>query len=114
MAGHPQPVLAGRIDVVAIDPSAPFKEAIREQLPNALVSVDGFHLVQLANLMVTRVRHRLIREREDRRGRKIDPAWANHKLLLRGYDTLSPRAKARLEAVFAADDPTNELSAAWG
>ena len=103
-----------RIQVVAIDPSAAFKKAIREQLPNALVSVDGFHLVQLANLMVTRVRQRLIRDREDRRGRKIDPAWANRTLLLRGYDTLSPRAKARLEAVFASDDPTHELSAAWG
>jgi transposase len=103
-----------RIEVVAIDPSAPFKKAIREQLPNALVSVDGFHLVQLANLMVTRVRQRLIRDREDRRGRKMDPAWANRRLLLRGYDTLSPQARARLEAVFATDDPTDELSAAWG
>jgi transposase len=63
-----------RIEVVAIDLSAPFKKAIREQLPNALVSVDGFHLIQLANLMVTRVRQRLIRQREGRRGRKIDPA----------------------------------------
>jgi transposase len=103
-----------RIEVVAIDPSAPFKKAIREQLPNALVSVDGFHLVQLANLMVTRVRQRLIRDREDRRGRKIDPAWANRRLLLRGYDILSSQARARLEAVFATDDPTDELSAAWG
>jgi transposase len=103
-----------RIEVVAIDPSAPFKKAIREQLPNALVSVDGFHLVQLANLMLTRVRQRLIRDREDRRGRKIDPAWANRRLLLRGYDTLSPQARARLEAVLATDDPTDELSAAWG
>jgi transposase len=103
-----------RIEVVAIDPSAPFKKAIREQLPNALVSVDGFHLVQLANLMVTRVRQRLIRDREDRRGRKIDPAWANRRLLLRGYNTLSAQARARLEAVFATDDPTDELSAAWG
>ena len=66
-----------RIEVVAIDPSAAFKKAITEQLPNAQISVDPFHLVQLANLMVTRVRQRLIREREQRRGRKVDPAWAN-------------------------------------
>ena len=103
-----------RIEVVAIDPSAAFKKAITGALPNAAISVDPFHLVQLANLMVTRVRQRLIREREQRRGRKIDPAWANRRLLLRGYDTLSPRAKARLDAVFASDDPTDELSAAWG
>jgi transposase len=103
-----------RIEVVAIDPSAAFKKAITEQLPNAQISVDPFHLVQLANLMVTRVRQRLIREREQRRGRKVDPAWANRRLLLRSYDTLSPRAKARLDAVFDSDDPTDELSAAWG
>jgi transposase len=103
-----------RIEVVAIDPSAAFKKAITAALPNAAISVDPFHLVQLANLMVTRVRQRLIREREHRRGRKIDPAWANRRLLLRGYDTLSPRAKARLDAVFDSDDPTDELSAAWG
>jgi transposase len=99
------PAWRNRIQIVAIDPSAPFKKAITAALPNALVSVDAFHLVQLANLMVSRVRQRLIREREHRRGRKVDPAWANRRLLLRGYDTLSARAKARLEAVFASDDP---------
>jgi transposase len=103
-----------RIEVVAIDPSAAFKKAITKQLPNTKISVDPFHLVQLANLMVTRVRQRLIREREQRRGRQVDPAWANRRLLLRSYDTLSPRAKARLDAVFDNDDPTDELSAAWG
>jgi hypothetical protein len=35
-------------------------------------------------------------------------------LLLRGSDTLSDRGKARLQAVFDLDDPTDELSAAWG
>jgi transposase len=103
-----------RIEVVAIDPSAAFKRAITEQLPNAKISVDPFHLVQLANLMVTRVRQRLVREREQRRGRKIDPAWAHRTLLLRGYDTLSKRGRDRLAWVFATDDPTDELSAAWG
>jgi transposase len=103
-----------RVEVVAIDPSAAFRKAITEQLPNAAVSVDGFHLVQLGNLMVTRVRQRLVRDREQRRGRLVDPAWANRTLLLRGYDTLSERGRARLDWVFATDDPTDELSAAWG
>ena len=49
-----------RIEVVAIDPSAAFRKAITEQLPDAQVSVDAFHLVQLAKLMVTRVRQRLV------------------------------------------------------
>ena len=103
-----------RIRVVAIDPSAAFKRAITQQLPNAQISVDPFHLVQLANLMLTRVRQRLVREREQRRGRNVDPAWAHRTLLLRGYNTLSMKGRDRLAWVFAVDDPTDELSAAWG
>jgi transposase len=56
----------------------------------------------------------LVRDREQRRGRKVDPAWAHRMLLLRGYDTLSARGRARLQMVFDHDDPTDELSAAWG
>src|SRR5215207_6669115 len=41
------PAWRNRIDVVAIDPSAAFKRAITEQLPNAKISVDPFHLVQV-------------------------------------------------------------------
>jgi transposase len=108
------PAWRARIQVVAIDPSAASKKAVTEQLPKAKIGVDPFHLVQLANLMVTRVRQRLVRECEQRRGRKLDPAWAHRTLLLRGYDTLSARARTRLDAVFTRDDPTDELSAAWG
>ena len=68
----------------------------------------------LGNQCVTRVRQRLAHEVHQRRGRKVDPAWAHRMLLLRGYDTLSPRGRARLEQVLAADDPTGELGAAWG
>jgi hypothetical protein len=91
-----------------------FRKAVVDALPHAKVSVDGFHLVQLANLMVTRVRQRLVRDRQQRRGRLVDPAWVNRRLLLRGYSTLSAPARARLDLVFATDDPTQEFAAAWG
>ena len=103
-----------RIQIVAIDPSAAFRKAITTSLPRAKIAVDPFHLVQLANLCLTRVRQRLVQEHHQRRGRKVDPAWAHRTLLLRGYDTLSARARHRLEEVFASDDPTGELGAAWG
>lgn len=102
------------VEVVAIDPSAAFRRALREQLPRAAVSVDAFHLVKLANDMLTQVRQRVTRDAKGRRGRGIDPAWTNRRLLLRAGDTLSPRALARLRATFAADDPTEEIGAAWG
>ncbi|MGV8967486.1 MAG: ISL3 family transposase, partial [Cellulomonas sp.] len=77
-------------------------------------SVDAFHLIQLSNQCLTAVRQRLVRDHKGRRGRLVDPAWANRRLLLRGADTLSPGGWARLEKVFRTDDPTDELGAAWG
>lgn len=39
----------GAVQVVAIDPSAPYAAAIRRELPAATVVVDHFHLIMLAN-----------------------------------------------------------------
>lgn len=102
-----------RVEVVAIDPSAAFRKAIATHLPTAAVSVDAFHLVQLANQALTAVRQRRARQVHDRRGRACDPAWANRRLLLRAANTLSARAWARLEHVFAVDDPSGQLEWAW-
>ena len=102
------------IEVVAIDPSAAFRKALREQLPRAAVSVDPFHLVKLANDMLTAVRQRVSRDLKGRRGGGGDASWANRRLLLRGADSLSERGWARLNRVFHHDDPTGELGAAWG
>src|SRR3954447_10058864 len=108
------PAWRDAVQVVAIDPSAAFRKALREQLPHAAVSVDPFHLVKLANDMLTHVRQRVVRDRKGRRGRGADPAWTNRRLLLRAGNTLSPRALARLKSTLQADDPTDEIGAAWG
>lgn len=108
------PAWREQVQVVAIDPSAAFRKALTEHLPDAAISVDAFHLVALANDMVTKVRQRTVRDRYGRRGTATDPAWANRRLLLRGADTLSPAGWARLERVLRTDDPTDELGAAWG
>jgi len=103
-----------QVKVVAIDPSAAFRSAILRALPDAQITVDRFHLVKLANDMVTHVRRRVSWDLNDRRGRKIDAPWANRLLLLRGYDTLSEKGRARLDRVLNHDDPTDEIGAAWG
>lgn len=103
-----------RVEVVAIDPSASFRSAVRRWLPKARVAVDHFHLVKLGNDMLTRLRRRVSWERHERRGRKADPAWAHRLLLLRGYNTLSAAGRAKLEEVLRSDDPTDEIGAAWG
>ncbi|WP_253907881.1 transposase [Arthrobacter sp. H20] len=43
----------------------------------------------------------------------MDPVWANRRLLLKGQERLSDRARNRLEVVFAVDDPTGRLQGAW-
>lgn len=71
------------VQVVAIDPSAAFHKALRMWLPRAAVSVDHFHIIMLANQALTDARQRLTQETN------------------------------RLETVFAVDDPTGKLEAAW-
>ncbi|MCA1693631.1 MAG: ISL3 family transposase [Actinobacteria bacterium] len=108
------PAWRAAVEVVAIDPSAAFRRALREQLPHAAISVDAFHLVKLANDMLTQVRQRVTREAKGRRGRLEDLAWVNRRLLLRAGNSLSPRALAQLKATLRTDDPTDEIGAAWG
>jgi transposase len=103
-----------RVEVVAMDPSATYRSAITKALPGAAISVDHWHLVRLANLMVTSVRQRVAREWLGRRGRATDGAWAHRMLLLRAANTLTSGAWVRLDQVFTHDDPTGELGAAWG
>ena len=98
---------------VAIDPAAVYAKAVRTVrpdgtllLPNARLVVDHFHLVKLANDCVTKVRRRTIWEQKGRRGRKIDPAWANRRRLLTGQQRLRPKAFA---AMWNSTDTEDQL-----
>ena len=55
------------IEVVVIDTSAPYASGVRAAVPDAKIAVDKWHLVALANTMVTEVRQRVTRERYGRR-----------------------------------------------
>lgn len=101
------------VQVVAIDPSAAFRKALRMWLPRSAVSVDHFHLVSLGNQAMTEARQNLSQQVKSRRGRGVDKAWAHRMLLLRAGDTLTGNAAHRLAEVFAADDPTGKLEAVW-
>jgi hypothetical protein len=101
------------VQVVAIEPSAAFRKALRMWLPRTAVAVDHFHLISLANQAMTGTRQNLSQQVKGRGGRAIDKASAHRMLLLRGGDNLICRAAHRLEEVFAADDPTAILRAVW-
>jgi transposase len=103
-----------KIEIVVIDPSAPYASGIRAALPTALIAVDGWHLVALANQMVTEVRQRVTREQLGRRGTVADAVWVNRRLLLTGADHLSVKQWARLGRMLDDHDLTREIGAAWG
>ena len=102
-----------QVRFVAIDPCAVYRSAVQRALPHAVIVVDHFHLVRLANQAVTRVRQRVTREHLGRRGMAKDPAWANRRRLLRGRERLSDRAFTRMWDQITAHEPTGQLLAAW-
>lgn len=88
--------------------------SFRVALLDAKIAVDKWHLMALANTVVTEVRQRVSRERYGRRGTTKERVWVNRHLLLTGYEHLSLKQRARLMATLAGEDPTNEICAAWG
>jgi transposase len=93
------PAFRDAIQIVVIDPSAPYASGILAALPKALIAVDKWHLVALANQMVTEVRQRVTRDLLGRRG-----TVADH---------LSAKQWTRLHATLDRCDPTKEIGAAW-
>jgi transposase len=102
-----------QVTYVAIDPCAVYRSAVTRALPHAVIVVDHFHLVRLANQAVTRVRQRVTRQSLGRRGIARDPAWANRRRLLRGRERLSDQAYARMWEEILAQETTGQLLATW-
>ena len=109
------PYFRESVTYVAIDPAAAYASAIRTPglLPNATVVVDHFHLVKLANDALTKVRRRVTWELRDRRGRKLDPEWANRRRLLTGRERLSQKSFAKMWNRICAEDPSAQILSAW-
>lgn len=100
-----------RVQYVAIDMSSEFRKAVRETLPKAKVSVDHFHVIQRANLMITQVRRRRSHEVFERRGRAADPTYEYRKLLTCNLENLSLKQVERLKLTLESDP---ELGVIYG
>jgi len=99
---------------VSIDLSASYLLAVTNALPHAVVVADRFHLVALANTMLTQVRQNATRQARGRRGRKNDPEWAGRRKLLTAHERLSPQAFTKLwNALVDAGDPGIEILLAY-
>ena len=103
------------VEFVTIDPAAVYAAAIRTPglLPNATIVVDHFHLVKLGNDALTKVRRRVTWDLRDRRGRKMDPEWANRRRLLRGRERLSGKSFAKMWNAIIDEDDTGQILSAW-
>ena len=109
------PAFREAIRFVAIDPAAVYAKAVATSglLPNARLVVDHFHIVKLANDAVTKVRRGVIWEQKGRRGRKIDPAWANRRRLLSARERLSDKAFTTVWNSLIDSDPSAQILTAW-
>ncbi|QYC38783.1 Transposase [Nonomuraea coxensis DSM 45129] len=82
---------------VAIDMCQTFRCAVRAALPHAIIVVDHFHLVQLANGKLADLRRRLTWKMRDRRGRTGDPEYDHRRLLRSNREDLTDEQIAILE-----------------
>ena len=79
------PAFRAAVQVVALDPSAPYAAAVRAALPHRRTRGSPSITSTWSsspNDAVTRVRRRVTLEVHGRCGRKSDPAWANRRRLL--------------------------------
>ena len=92
-----------RVQFVAMDMSSEFRKAVRDTVPKAKISVDHFHVIARANLMITHVRRRRSHEVFERRGRATDPAYKYRKLLTCNLENLSITQVERLKLILESD-----------
>ena len=100
------------IEAVVIDPYAGYRAAVREQAPRATRIADRFHIERLAGQALSDVRCRRQQEITGHRGRRRGPLYAVRHDLLRARQSLTDRARERLDAAFRADW-WDELECAW-
>ena len=101
-----------RVEVVAMDGFSGFKTATTEELPDATVVMDPFHVVRLAGDALDRCRRRVQQVLHGHRGRASDPLYRARQTLYTGASLLNPKQQARLDALFTGDDHV-EVEATW-
>ncbi|MBP2366804.1 transposase [Pseudonocardia parietis] len=92
------------VRVVAMDGFGGYKNAATDAVPDAVTVMDPFHLVALAGHKLDLCRQRVQQDTLGHRGRTGDPLYRARRILRTRLGLLTDKQRARLEAVFAADD----------
>ena len=103
----------GRVKVATLDPFHGYKNAIDDQLDDAVAVLDAFHIVKLGGQAVDEVRRRVQQTIHGHRGRKDDPLYGIRNLLRSADERLTDRQQARLEKAIDADERHVEVLVAW-
>lgn len=106
------PAWRHKVGAVAIDPHRGYLAGLVTRLPDAIVTIDCFHGVKLANAMVDDVRRRVQNETLGHRGHRDDPLYRSRRLMTRGFERLSDRQLAKLFDALDEGDPDGEVGAA--
>jgi transposase len=82
-------------------------------LPEAVIAVGLFHVVQLAVKTAGDVRRRAIRDKHGRRGKPGDPGYGIKNLLARNLENLRPDQSAKVIGTPGADADGQQIALAW-
>ena len=102
-----------RVAVATLDPFHGYKNAIDDQLEDAVSVLDAFHVVKLGTQVVDDVRRRLQQTTHGHRGRKDDPLYRIRNVLRCAEERLTERQQARLATAIDADERHLEVFVAW-
>ncbi|MGL5849309.1 MAG: ISL3 family transposase, partial [Phycicoccus sp.] len=101
------------VQVATLDPFHGYKNAIDDQLQDAVAVLDAYHVVMLAARAMDQTRRRVQQETTGHRGRKGDPLYRVRNILRAGQEHLTDRQRARLHAAFTAREEHVEVEVAY-
>lgn len=101
------------IKVATLDPFHGYKNALDDELEDAIAVLDAFHIVKLGTAACDEVRRRVQQQTLGHRGRSGDPLYGIRNILRCGAEKLTDRQKARLTKAFDADERHVEVDIAW-
>jgi transposase len=101
------------IQVATLDPFHGYKNALDDELEDAIAVLDAFHVVKLGTAAVDEVRRRVQQQIHGHRGRRGDPLYGIRNILHCGAEKLTDRQHARLQTAFDADERHVEVEVAW-
>jgi len=101
------------VKIATLDPFRGYRNAIRDELEDAVAVLDAFHVVKLGLQAMEQTRRRVQQEQLGHRGRKHDPLYRIRNALRAGADKLTARQLDRIDAGLQAGDPSWEVTIAW-